>query len=65
MRHLIDQDDEQAVLNELARNQRKAELISLVCTQRGLTQQAANWARSARRMGQRLILLESAFKHKN
>lgn len=65
MRHLIDQDDEQAVLNELARNQRKAELISRVCLERGKVKSAANWATSAQRIGHRLVLLKGVFQHKN
>jgi hypothetical protein len=65
MRYLFDDDDEQAVLDGLARNQLKAELIGETCTQRGQPRQAASWAKSARRIGQRIILLEGAFEHKN
>ncbi len=61
MKYLFDQDDEQAVLDELARNQRKAELTSQTCTQRGQPRRAASWARSARQIGDRLILLGGVF----
>jgi hypothetical protein len=61
MRHLFDQGDEQAVLDELTRNQRKAELFSQACMQRGQSRQAANWARSARQIEDRCTLLKGAF----
>jgi hypothetical protein len=61
MRYLFDQDDERAVLDELTRNQHKAELTSQACTQRGQPRQAASWARSARQIGDRLMLLKGAF----
>ncbi len=61
MRHLFDQDDEQAVLDELARNQHRAELASQACTRRGQPGQAVSWAKSARQISNRLMLLKGAF----
>lgn len=65
MKHLFDQDDERGVLDELTRNQRKAELFSQACTEQGQPRQAASWAKSARQIGQRVTLLEGVFQHKN
>ncbi len=61
MKYLFDQDDERGVLDELARNQRRAELFSQACTERGQPRQAANWAQSARQIGDRFTLLKGAF----
>lgn len=65
MQYLFDQDDERAVLEGLARNQHKAELISQVHEQRGQTRQAANWAKAAQRVAFKIELLAGIFKHKN
>lgn len=65
MRYLFDQDDERAVLNELTRNQHKAELFSQACTQRGQPRQAASWAASAQRISRKAVLLEGAFQRRN
>ncbi len=61
MKHLFDRADEQAVLDELARNQRKAELASEVCTQWGQSQQAASWAKSTHQIGDHLIAPKMGF----
>jgi hypothetical protein len=61
MRHLLNQDDEQAVLDELAHNQHRAELTSQACARRSQPQQAASWAKSARQIGDRIMLLKEAF----
>lgn len=65
MKHIFDDDDEWAIIDGLARNMFKADLIRETCTQRGQRRQAANWAKLARRISQRIILLEGAFRHKN
>ncbi len=65
MRYLFDQDDERAVLDELSRNQRKSEALAHTCGQQGKPKQAASWEASAQRIGNKIVLLEQAFQHKN
>jgi hypothetical protein len=65
MRYLLDQDDEQSVLEGLARNQHKAELIRQSCIQQGKPQRAVSWAKSAQQISERIMLLTETFKRKN
>lgn len=65
MRYLFDQDDERAVLDELSRNQHKAEVISRSCTRLGQTENATRWVDSAQQIAAKIKLLEYTFQHKN
>lgn len=65
MVYLFDQDDEQSVLQELMRNQHKAELIGQSYMEQGKPQKGASWVKLAQRISERVILLTEAFKRKN
>lgn len=65
MRYLFDQDDERAVLDELSRNQHKAEVVGRSCIRLGQTKTASRWADSAQQIAAKIKLLEYIFQHKN
>jgi hypothetical protein len=65
MKHLFDQDDERAVLDELTRNQQKAELLGQAYKQQGQPKTAASWIVSAQQIGCKIELLAGIFQHKN
>lgn len=65
MIYLFDEGDERVILEERARNQHKANLMSKTCMQQGKRQEAASWAKSAKQIGIFIILLKGVFQHKN
>jgi hypothetical protein len=65
MRFILDSQDEQNVLQQMLRNQDKAELMGQSCAQQGKSKQATNWIASAEQVGIKIMLLEQAFQHKN
>jgi hypothetical protein len=65
MRFIFDSQDEQNVLQQLFRNQDKAELMGQSCAHQGKSKQAASWIASAEQVGIKIMLLEQAFQQKN